>query len=56
MIGGQFLRQYIMKWSCTGSVPDTCRFQFNIDAQMERPRYGHVAIPISDEFAEEICA
>jgi len=56
MIGGQFLRQYIMKWSCTGSVPDTCRFQINIDAQMERPRYGHVAIPISDEFAEEICA
>jgi len=44
----------IFKLSCEGSTPGTCSFK-EIPARLKVARYVHIALPISDEFAKQLC-
>ena len=60
MLGGEWLGKYNMKWSCQDSTLDSCRFQWLKDGNefitMRQSRISHVAIPLPEELAYDICA
>ena len=44
------------KWTCEKLTPDSCVFQeIQTKLQIARGRHFHVALPISNEFAEKLC-
>ena len=43
----------ILELKCSGSNPDTCEFKPNSNVKVDRDR--HVAIPISNSLADELC-
>ena len=44
----------ILELKCTGFLPSSCAFQSS-EANVKIKRSGHVALPISNEIAEELC-
>ena len=45
----------ILELKCTGFFPSSCAFKFS-EANIKIKRAGHVALPISNELAEELCS
>ena len=48
-------RNQVLKLQCEGTDPSTCFFQ-EIKAKLKFAREGHIALPISEEFANQLCS
>ena len=53
--GSEKWSEDILELKCTGFSPSSCAFKFS-EANIKIKRAGHVALPISNELAEELCS
>ena len=48
-------RNQVLKLQCEGTDPSTCSFQ-DIKTKLKFARYSHIALPISEEFTNQLCS
>ena len=49
------LNNKIFKLQCEGTDPSTCSFE-RIESKLFSERAGHIALPISNSFASQLCS
>ena len=62
IVGGKNEKRYrndfkdeVLKLVCDGSTPNTCTFQ-EISTKLQNARNDHIALPIIDSFASQLCS
>ena len=50
-----FPRNQVLKMQCEGSSPSTCEFK-EIESKLFFARKGHIALPITDSLASQLCS
>ena len=45
----------LLEWTCPASTPESCTFE-PILTKLKIARDGHIAIPVTDEFAKQFCS
>ena len=60
LIGGYDWSNYqrtdqLLEWTCPASTPESCTFK-PILTKLKFARVGHIAIPVTEEFAKQFCS